>query len=245
MLDYLIRSDARRGLLVLLWAEGVRGNASVLARRAGITPAAARRELLDMRRLGIAREVRTEGARVFEAHTGGPHADALEALARLPTEASPAAPATLPDDDRTRNALTVYGARLKGHRVAARTDVPLEEALAAGCELAHRDVAVAKVMPRLLHAHRRRLDPEAFEAAAQNLGVKHTAGFLLALASKVGGDTSLGRWAETLRDDRRKRPRPFFIGAAGPAKPATTGTLPIAKKWAFHFPLPLAFFPKR
>jgi hypothetical protein len=106
-------------------------------------------------------------------------------------------------------------------------------------------VAVAKVMPRLLHTHRRRLDPEAFEAAAQNLGVKHTAGFLLALAGKVGGDAALGRWAETLRDGRRKQPRPFFLGSAAPAKPATTGTLPLAKKWCFHFPLPLAFFPKR
>src|SRR5437868_226528 len=80
MVEFLVTSKVRRRLLTLLWSEGVSGNATELAERAGVGFASAYRELQKMRRLDLVLMERRNRGATFSANRRHPSAAALGAL---------------------------------------------------------------------------------------------------------------------------------------------------------------------
>src|SRR5574341_16182 len=186
LLSYLVTSRARRELLRLLWAAGAEASVSELARRAGVSFAAAHRELLAMRAAGLARSKRAGVAVVYVANPGGARAKLLRRLLAEAPAGRKQPPA--PDAERVRSWLYAAGAPLLVSRPARGPLPPLEEALAEGVALSHRDAAVARVLPLVLWRHKDGLDHEELARQAALRNERHALGFFLELTGSLGGD---------------------------------------------------------
>lgn len=238
MLDYLVASRARRQLLRRLWADGARGSVSALARAAGVSFAAAHRELEAMRAAGLTVAERHGVATVYRANLAHPQAGVLTALLT-------AAPPALPDSDeqRLRGALAALGAPLGGPASRSRRR-PAEEVLAEGLVLAHHSPTVARVLPVAFWRQREKLDYESLERAATLRDERQALGFYLELTGQLGGDGRLVLRARGLRDRRRTALRPFFSGGRGPfALAAARQKSPaLARRWGFLMNMELESF---
>lgn len=231
VLGYLVTSKARRRLLHILWVSGAEGSVRSLAAQVTMSFAAAHRELAAMRAAGLASSARVGGATVFRANRDHPLAGHLEALLRGGVDQLPT-PDQDDADERVRSWLAALGAPLAVERVA--TEVPaVEEALAAGFDLAHRDPSVARALPVCIWRQRHRLDWHRLVAAARGHDEVQTLGFFTELAGTLAGDREMVRRARTVLDHRRRRPVDFFGGrpTARQLAAAERNTPPVARRW--------------
>jgi hypothetical protein len=236
MLEYLVSSRVRRTLLTELWKKRARGTASSLARRLELPFGASYGELKAMTRAGLARESVESGRLVYEAERNSPYASTVEQLVSASaSEAARRAPASS-SWEAMRGELTARGAPFWGRQTDASASTPLEELLAQACEQAHRDPAVAKVLPYVLLRNKNELSFERLERALTERKQKHTGGFLLALAAALSGDKTLRAWAGRLRDKRRTRPVDFFPEASSKRLQALAerNSPPLARAWSFR-----------
>lgn len=242
LLSYLVASRARRALLRLLWGAGAEGSVSALARRAGVSFAAAHGELLAMRAAGLARSRRAGGALVYSANAGS--ADAALVRHLLEEAATSAQSPPAPDAEKVRRWLGALGAPLLASR-PARGPVPaVEEVLAEGVATSHQDAAVARVLPLVLWRHRNRLDHEELVRQASLRNESQALGFFLELAGTFGDDPGLKARARRLRDRRRTRAHPFFARARGRRELALARarTPALARRWGYLMNMDLASF---
>jgi hypothetical protein len=232
-LSYLVTSRARRYLLRLLWADGAEGSVSDLARRARVSFAAAHRELGAMREEGLARAERVGAALVYRANPGYREASLVRRLLKEGSAESTPPPA--PDGQRVRGWLAAAGAPLLVSRLVRDPGPRLEEVLAEGLALSHRDATVARVLPLVLWRHRDRLDHGSLVRAATRRNERQALGFFLELTGRLGGDSRLASLSEGLRDRRRSRTRPFFAGRQGRMALvlARKKTPPLARQWGY------------
>lgn len=240
-LSYLVTGRARRELLRLLWGRGAEGSVSALSRRAGVSFAAAHRELLAMRSAGLARTRREGVAVVYSANPQSPQA----ALLRRLVEADHGGPRpAAPDDDKVRTWLSAAGAPLLVSRPATGPAPPLEQVVTEALALSHRDAAVARVLPLVLWRHRDRLDHEELARLASLRNERQALGFFLELTGRLGGDLRLSARARPLRDRRRTRARPFFTRALGRRELALTEarTPALARRWGYLMNMGLESF---
>jgi hypothetical protein len=240
LLSYLVTSRARRELLVLLWRAGAEGSVSALARRAGVSFAAAHRELVAMRSAGLARSKRQGAAAVYSANPASAHAALLHELAR---EAA-VLPQPAADTDELRTWLSAAGAPLLVARPAKGPGPSLEEVLAEGVALAHRDAGVARVLPLVLWRHRDTLDYDELVRQATLRNEDQALGFFLELTGKLGNERKLLARARSLRDGRRTRTRPFFARPLGRRELALARarTPALARRWGFVMNMDLESF---
>jgi hypothetical protein len=229
VLDYLVTSRTRRQLLGRLWADKARGSVSALARAAGVSFAAAHRELEAMRAAGLTVAERHGVATVYRANLAHPQADALTALL---TAASPVHVGA--DEQELKGQLAALGAPLGGTARKSRHR-PAEEVLAEGLVLAHRSATVARVLPVAFWFQRERLDYERLEQAATERDERHALGFYLELTGQLGGERRLVRRARVLRDGRRSALRPFFSAGRGAfaLAAARVKSPALARRWGF------------
>jgi hypothetical protein len=229
VLDYVVTSRARRQLLGRLWADKARGSVSALARAAGVSFAAAHRELEAMRAAGLTVAERHGVATVYRANLAHPQADALTALL---TAASPVHVGA--DEQELKGQLAALGAPLGGTARKSRHR-PAEEVLAEGLVLAHRSATVARVLPVAFWFQRERLDYERLEQAATERDERHALGFYLELTGQLGGERRLVRRARVLRDGRRSALRPFFSAGRGAfaLAAARVKSPALARRWGF------------
>ncbi len=245
MLDYLIPSRARQGLLKLLWAQGEHGSVSELAQLAGMSFGSAHRELNAMKRAGLARCTRVGNATLFEAVRSHPRARDLRSLLRAEQGPSHGTPdAALQQSQQLRSWLKAWGAP-----VAARSDTigdlpPFESVLAQGAKLAHVDASVARSIPVCVWKNRRSLDDRRLRLEARRQGEKHALGFFLELTGTLAGDQSLVRRAQALRDRRVKVERDFFSSDrdAYSRQLSTQRTPDVARRWQFRMNMTLDTF---
>ncbi len=241
LLSYLVTSRARRELLRLLWRAGAEGSVSALARRAGVSFAAAHRELSAMRAAGLARTRREGVALVYAANPGSPQAARLRELV-MEDDAAPLPSAR--DSEKVRTWLSAAGAPLLVSRPATGPMPALEQVVAEALALSHGDAAVARVLPLVLWRHRDGLDHEelARQASLRNEG--QALGFFLELTGSLGGDPRLKARARPLRDRRRTRARPFFTPAPGRRELALAQarTPALARRWGYLMNMSLESF---
>lgn len=234
-------SRTRRELLRLLWRDGAEGSVSALARRAGVSFAAAHRELLAMRTAGLARTKREGVALVYSANPRSPQAALVR---KLVEEDSGSSRPQAPDSEKVRTWLSAAGAPLMVSRPATGRPPTLEQVVAAALALSHRDAAVARVLPLVLWRHRNRLDHEELvrRASLQNEG--QALGFFLELAGALGRDAPLKTRARALRDRRRTRARPFFTRVLGRRELALVRarTPALARRWGYLLNMDLDSF---
>ncbi len=242
LLAYLVTSRSRRELLHLLWASAAEGSVSELARRARISFAAAHQELLAMRAAGLARSKRAGAAVVYSANPRSEHAQLLRRLLEKAPASRKQSPA--PDAEKVRAWLSAAGAPLLVSRPARGPVPPLEEALAEGVALSHRDAAVARVLPLVLWRHKDGLDFEELVRQATLRNERQALGFFLELTGSLGGDHGLQARARRLRDRRQTRERPFFAPAPGPRALALARarTPALARRWGYLMNMDLASF---
>ena len=238
MLDYLVTSRARRQLLRRLWADKARGSVSVLARAAGVSFAAAHRELEAMRAADLTVAERHGVATVYRANLAHPQAHVLTALLSAAPPVHVGA-----DEHELRGQLAALGAPLGGPAPKNR-HLPAEEVLAEGLVLAHHSPTVARVLPVALWRQREKLDYESLEQAATQRDERQALGFYLELTGQLGGDRRLARRARGLRDGRRTALRPFFSAGRGPlALAAAREKSPaLARRWGFLMNMELESF---
>lgn len=232
LLSYLVVSRARRQLLQLLWVEGAFGSVSDLARRAEVSFAAAHRELETMRASGLATSERAGAALVYRANRGHPESELV--LRLLGVGGTKKVLPLTGEADKVRGWLGAAGAPLLASR-PVESRPPLEEALADGLALAHRDAAVARVLPVVLWTHRDKLDHGRLVRAATRRNERQALGFFLELTGLLGKDPRWASLAESLRDRRLRRARPFFVGTEGRLAVALARrkTQPLARRWGF------------
>jgi hypothetical protein len=237
VLDYLVTSRARRQLLRRLWADGARGSVSALARAAGVSFAAAHRELEAMRAADLAVAERHGVATVYRANLAHPQAGVLTALTAAPPVHGRA------DEQELRGQLAALGAPLGGPAPRSR-HLSAEEVLAQGLVLAHHRPTVARVLPVAFWRQREKLDYESLEQAATQRDERQALGFYLELTGQLGGDRRLVRRASGLRDGRRTALRPFFSAGRGPlALAAAREKSPaLARRWGFLMNMELESF---
>jgi hypothetical protein len=121
---------------------------------------------------------------------------------------------------------------------------PLEEALAEGLSLAHRDATVARVFPFTLWCQRDRLELTRLVAAADQRNELQTLGCFLEMAGVLGGDPRLEEAAQRLANSRPNKVRLFFVTRHGryarvAARKKTPG---VALKWGFRMNMGLESF---
>jgi DNA-binding transcriptional ArsR family regulator len=237
VLEYLVTSRARRQLLRRLWADGLGGSVSSLARAAGVSYAAAHRELEAMKAAGLTVARRNGVATVYRANLSHPQADVLVALLATQTGVS------YPEGPRLRRQLAALGAPLGGPAPKGQHP-PSEEVLAAGLVLAHHSPTVARVLPVAFWRQRDQLDYERLQRAATLRDERQALGFYLELTGLLGGDRRLARCASGLRDRRRTALRPFFSAGRGPfARAAAREKSPaLARRWGFLMNMELESF---
>jgi len=233
LLSYLVTGRARRYLLRLLWADKIEGNVSDLARRAGVSFAAAHRELEAMRAEGLALSERVGAALVYRANPGYREASLVRRL--LKEGSAESAPPPAPDGERVRGWLAAAGAPLLVSQPLKDPGPRLEEVLAEGLALSHRDATVARVLPLVFWRHWDRLDHGRLVRAATRRNERQALGFFLELTGRLGGDLRLASLSEGLRDGRRSRTRPFFAGRQGRMALALARkkTPPLARQWGY------------
>ena len=233
LLSYLVTSRARRHLLRLLWADGAEGSVSDLARRARVSFAAAHRELEAMRAEGLALSERVGAALVYRANPGYREASLVRRL--LEEGLAESAPLPTPEGERVRGWLAAAGAPLLVSQPARDPGPRLEEVLAEGLALSHRDATVARVLPLVLWRHRDLFDHGRLVRAATRRNERQSLGFFLELTGRLGGDLRLASLSEGLRDRRRSRARPFFAGRQGRMALALARkkTPPLARQWGY------------
>jgi hypothetical protein len=235
--DYLVTSRARRQLLRRLWADRASGSVSALARAAGVSFAAAHRELVAMKAAGLSVAERDGVATLYRANFAHPQAEVLTEL----LTATP--PADGDSEQKLRGRLAALGAPLAGPAPRSRKP-PVEEVLADGLVLAHRSPTVARVLPVAFWRQRDALDHERLERAATQRDERQALGFYLELTGRLGGDQRLVRRARRLRDRRRVALRLFFAGARGAfARAAAEEKSPaVARHWGFLMNMELESF---
>jgi hypothetical protein len=232
VLDYLVKSRARRQLLRLIWGEGASGSVSELSRRAKVAFSAAHRELDAMREAGLARVARSGAGLVYSAEPAHPHAELLRQLAR---SAESAVSTTSADSAVQVQAwLASLGAPL-GSAEAPGSVPPLEEVVAAALSLAHRSPTVARVLPLVLWRQRHQLDLGRLRGEATRRNEAQALGYFLELAGRLGNEPRLVEAAGALRDRRHRRLRPFFSGPQGPLALAAArrNTPREARRWGY------------
>jgi len=237
VLDYLVRSRARRQLLRRLWAERARGSVSALARAAGVSFAAAHRELEAMKAAGLSVAERDGVATVYRANLAHPQAEVVTKLLTGPS------PPRADSEQKLRGQLAALGAPLAGP-APKRRQPRVEEVLADGLVLAHRSPTVARVLPVAFWRQRDALDYECLERAATGRNERQALGFYLELTGQLGGDQRLVRRARRLRDRRRVALQPFFAGGRGAFARAAAQekSPPVARQWGFLMNMELESF---
>lgn len=234
LLNYFATSRARRELLRVLWGEKTEGSVSELARRAQVSFAATHRELDAMRAAGLAACERRGSRLVYHADRSHPQAALVARLVRNATAPRSAAPSTR-HDERVRGWLAAAGAPLLVKRPAPARQPGIEDVVAEGLALAHRDATVARVLPLVLWQQRARLDLPQLVVSATRLDERQALGFFLELTGRLGGDPRLAAAARRLRDKRRSRVRPFFAKPQGRFALAATrrNTPRLAREWGY------------
>jgi molybdenum-dependent DNA-binding transcriptional regulator ModE len=230
MLSYLLPAKARRKLLELLWRDEESGSVSELARLAGVSFAGAHRELQAMSRAGLVHRASEGGTTAYRANAAHPGARLLKELLSMPA-VQPVADEE--SDAEVRGWLVDLGALLDARRRKAPSP---ERVLAAAARLSHRDPSVARILPALVWKHRDRLDPDRLVTEARRQGEKQALGFFVEMAAELGGDPSLARWAEPLRDRRVRSTRDFFQRSSSPhaRRLAELHTPPAARRWHYR-----------
>jgi hypothetical protein len=240
VLSFLVTSNARRHLLQLLWGEGAAGSCTELASKAGVAFANAYRELQAMKDLELVTTELQGAALAYRANDGHPDADLLRQLvARRPVGRPP-------DDhaDHVRGWLIQLGAPLAD----GNSDAPpprQEDALADGVKLAHRDAAVARVLPLCFWYHRDHLDFGRLAARARRDREKHALGFFLDLTTELSKDRRFAKFAAELRDRRVHQTHDFFPGAALTPRAraqAERNTPAVARRWGYRMNMDLENF---
>jgi hypothetical protein len=244
VVDYLLPSKARQGLVAAVLQQGAVGSVSDLARRAGVTAAAAQKEVDQMLSLGLVVSEREGRKKMVRANDRSPHVHALrKLLTELERVTDPAADAP---QELVRAWLGHYGAPLLVARHLDATEVPaLEESLVHGLRLAHDDATVAEVLPLVLWQQRERLDFAKLAQLATRQDEAQALGFFLDLTGALAHDRGFVRAAETLRDGRYRRMK-YFFAADGRTELsreiARLHTSKVAKRWHFFMNMPFEGF---
>ena len=239
MLQFLIRSKARRLLLDLLWVEEARGSVSELAAEAGLAFATTHKELKEMRQFGLARVERDGRRDVYTGNFDHPQGEALRTLLRGGecVDSSTAA------DENTKGWLKALGVPLQVEDAAVPAP-SLSEVLLEGVGLARRDPTVARALPLGFWAQRDNLVVAELLARVKRPEQKHALGFFLELAGNLGGDRRLVGLAEVFRDRRLTVTRDFFRlpPTASRRKLSEARTPDVARRWGFRMNLEYAAF---
>jgi len=225
-----------------LWVEGVGGSVSELARKAGVSFAAAHRELAGMRVEGLAKSERAGTALVYGANPAYREAGLVRRL--LKDQVASSAPPPVAGSERVRGWLAAAGAPLLVSRPARGRRPSLEDVLADALGLSHQDATVARVLPVVLWRHRERLDHRRLVRAATRRNERQALGFFLELTGLLGGDPRMASLSEPLRDHRRTRPHSFFTRAQGRMALALAEkrTPALARRWGYLMNMDLDSF---
>ena len=240
MLQFLVKSKARRRLLTLLWVDEARGNVSALANEAGLAFATAHVELKEMRQFELANVEREGRSDVYFANFTHPQSAVLKALllgSKREVEPSDAS-------ENTKGWLKSLGVPL---RVLDRSRVSngtkpapsVSEVLVAGIQLARKDPTVARALPLGFWAQRDNLDIASLQDLVKRPEEKHALGFYLDLTGTLGGDRKLKRLAKMFKDGRMTSEREFFLLPSTKARRnlSTAMTPKLARKWGFRMNL--------
>jgi hypothetical protein len=120
----------------------------------------------------------------------------------------------------------------------------LEEALAEGLVLAHRDPTVVRALPVAFWRQRDRWNRDRLIEAATRRNERQALGFFLDLSGRLGGDPRCSALANRLRDRRRSRAQPFFWGRKGHLALALSRkkSPPLALRWGYLMNMTLDTF---
>ena len=219
MLEYLVSGRTRRELFRLLWSQRAVGSVSDLCRLANVTFSAGYRELDAMRVAGLARVERRGSELLYRADTDHRQAKLLRQLATV--SGDPNTRKRARRDEQVRAWLAGVGAPL-GSAAPKGPLPPVEEVLAEGLSLSHRDATVARVLPFVLWRWRAQLDLDRLLREASRRDERQALGLFLELAGRLGREPRLVGAARAWHDKRRKKARMFFDGPHGPRALATT-----------------------
>tara|TARA_R110002073_G_scaffold320759_1_gene496324 strand:+ start:30035 stop:30784 length:750 start_codon:yes stop_codon:yes gene_type:complete len=234
MLQFLVKSKARRRLLTLLWVDEACGSVSALADEAGLAFATAHAELKEMRQFELVSVERKGRCDVYSANFAHPQGDVLKALLAGAKEVSD----PLDLDADVKGWLKELGVPL---RVSGETkpSPSLEEVLVEGLRLARKDPTVARSLPLGFWAQRDQFDVAKLQLLVKRPEEKHALGFYLDLTGKLGGDRSLRKSSKLFKDGRMTAEREFFLRASSMSrrKLSDSMTPKLARKWGFRMNL--------
>lgn len=230
LLEALVGSKARTAILAWLADAETGSTVSELARLAGVTPPAARAEVLKLAAWGLVRLQAVGAADLVEpnrAHSlHGPLRDFVRA-----TRSTTLGSATTSAD--VRNSLAAYGAPLAGAR--PRATMSLEEAIVAGLGEARTDATVLRTLPVVLSKNEAKLDWHALKTRAYRARRKMELGMVVELTADLLGRPELRERVADLHDRRVKKKRYFLAPRSSFERAlAERNSPPAALRWGFY-----------
>lgn len=233
LLNFLVKSNTRRDLLKLLWAEEIVASGHQLSLLLGAAYSATHVELEAMKEEGIVKAHKEGKAEVYSKNERYPH---KHALLLLLAPFGRALDLSAVDDEGVKSNLAKYGTPVLSTKKPKRY-LSLEEALAHGLDLARRDASVARSLPVAFAKNREKVDLARLEFLARKRNLLPVLGFYLDLTAQLLGDRKLQKTALGLLDRRRKRKELFFNTQKRISKfeqvLAENNTPPVARKWNF------------
>lgn len=234
LLDFLVFSQTRKNLLVLLWAENVEASGYQLAKLAGSAYSGVHQELESMVKAGLI-TARPQGKAVlFRKNDKYPQAGMLVALLESGQKVHPNT--QNPSEDDVRLNLSKFGAPLAVNG-ESDVDLSLEETLVAGLALSRHDATVARVLPVVFAKNKDAVNQERLEFLARQNGLLQVLGFFWDLTGRLMKNKRLQTMARHMRDHRRKRSQEFFLNAKKnrfEQALAKANTPPVARHWNFE-----------
>jgi hypothetical protein len=237
MLTYLVRSRARRRLLMVLWTEGHSGSVSELARLTGMGFATVHRELAEMEQACLAICERIGNASVYKANFQHPESFLLKRLLDSCRRGSSRKSNWGKIDKRVIMALLrSMGAPIHIESAPLKLSMSREEALAGALALARRDPLIARILPVVINRNIDRLNVEKLKYYAKRRGSGRTLGFFLDLTAELSGRDALRALADSLIDRRARKKQDFFTAPKGKYDSQLAGmnTPPVAEKWHYR-----------
>jgi hypothetical protein len=246
MLDLLVNSKSKLKFLRLLWVQELSGSVSELSRLAEVGFATAYDGLKALEKEGFVKSEFVGNAKVYSANANFEFSELLlKLLSSKPLEDSIQKSSQFLDvsDSDVELNLSHHGAPL-GASGQPQKALSLEEAVAKGLELSHRNATVVRSLPVLLFKRRGELNMPMLEYLADRLDEKQTLGFFLDLSGQLGNDSRLKRLASQFRDRRFSKMHDFFLTSQGrfERQLAEMNTPPVAKKWHFRLNMEMDTF---
>jgi hypothetical protein len=232
LVDYLVTSETRKKLLLLLLTENYKTSIRTFASLIGASYAVTYEELREMERVELVECQKKGRASIYGLNTAN---EQVALLARLFKVGLKQREASEIADEDTVVSLARHGAPLVIEKDFSEV-LTVEETIALGVKLSKKSGLVFRTLPIVIYRNRENINWPKLRYFSEKYEVKKHLGFLLEMTGAMGKQDSLKRQSRAFWDSRNKKTYPYFdqvLSSNVELQLAELATPKIGRKWCF------------